>query len=99
MIIEESPEPPDEESEEETKEETKEDYIFNYGCLHIVLGLMLRNAEDSVKEGDGERLLRTWKLLTYLFRLKGHNKYALAGLRLIASVEGLFTPCQAHQLV
>ncbi len=81
-------------------EETKptEDHIFNYGCIHISLGLMLRNAEDAVKEGDGLRLLRAWKFFTYLFHLKGHNKYALAGLRLIASVEGLLTPRQAHRL-
>lgn len=77
----------------------KEDYVFNYGCLHIALGLMLRNAEDSVKEGDGERLLRLWKFLTYIFRLKGHHKYALAGLRLISSVEGLITPRQADKLI
>ena len=56
---------------------------------------MLRNAEDAVKEGDGLRLLRAWKFFTYLFHLKGHNKY---GLRLIASVEGLLTPRQAHSL-
>jgi hypothetical protein len=78
--------------------ETTDDHIFNYGCIHISLGLMLQNAEDSVKEGDGERLLRAWKFFTYIFRLKGHNKYALAGLRLIASVEGLLTPRQAHRL-
>ena len=60
-----------------------EDHIFNYGCLHISLGLLIRDAEDSVKEGDGERLVRVWKFLTLLFRLNGCHKYALAGLRLI----------------
>ena len=53
-----------------------EDHIFNYGCLHLSLGLLLRNAEDSVKEGDGDRLKRVWKFLTFLYRLKGANKYA-----------------------
>jgi hypothetical protein len=78
--------------------ETTDDHIFNYGCIYISLCLMLRNAEDSVKEGHDERLLRAWKFFTYIFRLKGHNKYAFAGLRLIASVEGLLTPRQAHRL-
>ena len=86
----------DEESEK-VHDDKKEDFVLNYGCLHISLDLLLRNAQDAVK-GDGERLIRTWKFLTYIFRLKGHNKYALAGLRLIASVEGLLTPCQAHRL-
>lgn len=75
-----------------------EDHIFNYGCLHISLGLLIRDAEDSVKEGDGERLVRVWKFLTLLFRLRGCHKYALAGLRLTASIQGLLTPRKAHQL-
>ena len=90
--------PSNDEESRETEDKEKEDFIFNYGCLHIALGVMLRNAEDSVKEGDGERLIRVWKFLTYIFRMKGHNKYALAGLRIIASVEGLLTPRQAHRL-
>ncbi len=72
--------------------EGNDDYIYNYGCLNITLGLMIRDAEDSVREGDGERLLRVWKFLTFIFRLTGCYKYALAGLRLVASVNGLLTP-------
>ena len=73
-----------------------EDHVFNYGCLHLSLGLLLRNAEDSVKEGDGERLMRVLKFLTFIFRLQGANKYALAGLRVQASLLGLLTPRDAH---
>jgi len=74
----------------------KEDCIFNYGCLHMSLGLLIRDAEDSVKEGDGQRLVRVWKFLTLLFRLRGCHKYVLADIRLIASTEGLLTPRKAH---
>lgn len=52
---------------------------FNYGCLHLSLGLLLHNADDSVKEGDGERLMRVWKFLTFVFRSHGKHKYALGG--------------------
>ena len=75
------------------------DHIFNYGCLHITLGLLIRDAEDAVKEGDGERVVRVWKFFTPLFRLTQCHKYALAGLRLMASIEGLLTPRKAHQLM
>ena len=78
--------------------EKADDHIFNYGCLHISLGLLIRDAEDAVKEGDGECLVRVWKFLTLLFCLTGCHKYALAGLRLMASIEGLLTPRKAHQL-
>ena len=77
-------------SEKEQKSTPEsEDHIFNYGCLHLSLGLLLRDAEDSVKEGDGDRL---WKFLTSVYRLGGANKYALAGLWIQASVLGLLTP-------
>ena len=83
---------------QEDKKGESEDHIFNYGCLHLSLGLLLRNAEDSVKEGDGDRLVRVWKFFTFLYRLDGANKYAIAALRLQASVLGLLTPKDAHRL-
>lgn len=91
----------DETSDENKKSElseSKEDNVFNYGCLHLSLGLLLHNADDSVKEGDGERLMRVWKFLTFVFRSQGKHKYALAGLRLMASRLALLTPRQAHRL-
>ena len=79
-------------------EESKVDGVYDYGCQTLSLGLLLRDADDAVKEGDGERLCRVWKFLTLLYRVGGNNKYALAGLRLTASQVGLLTPRQAHQL-
>lgn len=75
-----------------------EDSIFDYGCLHLRLGLVVRDAEDAVKEGDGDRLMRVWTFLTLLFCLNGANKYALGGLRVQASILGLFTPKDAHRI-
>jgi len=74
-----------------------EDHIFNYGCLHLSLGLLLCDAEDSVKEGDGDRLSRVWKFLTFIYRFGGGNKYALSGLWIQASLLGLLTPKDAHK--
>jgi hypothetical protein len=72
--------------------------VYNYGCLHLNIGLLLRNADDSVKEGDGERLMHVLKFLTLFYRCGGSHKYALAGLRLSASRLALLTPKQAHHL-
>ncbi|KXJ14156.1 hypothetical protein AC249_AIPGENE19271 [Exaiptasia diaphana] len=99
LVVGESEEGTEKVKQDNKKEKKKEDHIYNYGCLHIALGLLLRDVEDAVKEVDGQRLVRVWKFLTYIFRLKGHSKYALAGLRLIASIEGLLTPKQAHKLI
>ena len=42
--------------------------------------------------------MRVWKFLTFVFRSHGKHKYALAGLRLMASRLALLTPRQAHRL-
>lgn len=84
--------------ESEVDKKRMEDYVYNYGCLHLSIGLLLRSADDSVKEGDGERLLRVWNFLTVFYWANNHNKYALAALRLKASQLGLLTPREAHRL-
>lgn len=85
-------------SEEDQKTTPEsEDHIFNYGCLHLSLGLLLHDAEDSVKEGDGDRLSRVWKFLTFIYRCRGGNKYALSGLQIQASLLGLLTPKDAYK--
>ena len=74
-----------------------EDHIFNYGCLHLSLGLLLRDAEDSVKAGDRDRLMRVWKFLTFAYRLVGANRYALPGLRIQASLFGPLIPKDSYR--
>lgn len=91
---------PEKQSEhrDHTEEKIKSDGIYDYGCLTLSLGLLLRDADDAVREGDGERLSRVWKFLTFLYRAGGNNKYALAGLRLTASHLALLSPRQSHRL-
>ena len=86
------------EQHDHTEEKTKSDGIYDYGCLTLSLRLLLRAADDAVREGDGERLSRVWKFLTFLYRAGGNNKYALAGLRLAASHLALLSPRQSRRL-
>lgn len=83
--------------EDQSKAKKPGDNIFDYGCLHLSLGLLIQDAEDAVEEGNGDRLIRVWKFLTFLYHLNGANKYALAGLRVQASMLGLLTPKDAHR--
>ena len=49
----------DEKSPEESDrddDEVEVDGFFDYGCLTLSLGLLLGDADDAVREGDGERL-------------------------------------------
>ena len=60
--------------------------------------MLLTDADDSVKEGDGQRLSRIWNILTYLFKVTNHHKYAFLGLRYKACELALLSPQHWHQL-
>ena len=71
--------------------EVKEDCVYNYACIRLSLGMLILNLNDAVK-GDGKRILRCWKYMLLLFKGHGHNKYALATLRLLANTKALLPP-------
>lgn len=77
---------------------TKSDDRFNYACVRLALGMLLRNFDDAVKEGDGVRILRCWTIAMLIFCAHHHNKYALASFYLQAATQAILTPRQAHSL-
>ena len=82
------------------KDETEvEDHIFNYSCVRLGLGLLIRNFSDAVQEGDGERIIRCWKFMLLIFKANNHTKYALASLHLLANANAMLTPQRAHGLI
>ena len=77
----------------------REDYIYNYACVRLSFGMLIRNFNDAVREGDGVRILRCWKFLLLIYKANKHHKYALSALHLIAKTISLLTPQQAIRLV
>ena len=75
-----------------------EDGIFNYSHNILKTGLLLRDFQDAVKEGDGGRIEYIWKFLMLYFKVCGKTKYALAAIRLHAQLNALLTPREAHSL-
>lgn len=75
------------------------DDIFNYCTSRLNLGLIIRNADDAVKEGDGERIMRCWKIFLLYYKAYGHHKYALASFLLQSNIMAIFTEAQAQQLI
>ena len=73
-----------------------EDYIYNYACVRLSFGMLIRNFHDAVREGDGVRIFRCWKFLLLIYKANKNHKYAFAALHLIAK---LLTPQQAKRLV
>ena len=54
---------------------------------------------DARAEGDGERVIRCWKLLMPLFKSAGNSKHALQALRLQMQVNVTLSPNLAHQVM
>ena len=75
-----------------------EDGIFNYAHNILKTGLLLRDFQDAVREGDGGRIEYIWKFLMLMFKVCGKTKYALAAIRLHAQLNALLTPREAHSL-
>ncbi len=80
-------------------ESQEDDQKYNYACNTLTLGLLLRDIDDAVTHGDGERIIRVWKYFTLLFKKTGHHNYALAALKLQAQLEAILSEKKAHQLI
>ena len=44
------------------------DQVLNYVCELITLGMLWHHYHDAVCEGDGNRVLLTWKFLLIVFK-------------------------------
>lgn len=53
---------------------------------------------DAWAEGDGDRVLRCWKLFLPHFKIAGCRKYCLEALRLMFQVNVVASPNLAHQI-
>ena len=62
-------------------------------------GALVMEVRDAWSEGDGERMVRCWKLLMPHFKAAGHPKYALEALRLQMQVNATLSPNLAHQVM
>ncbi len=76
----------------------KPDLVAAYSRNLFSLGMLLMEFNDSIREGDGERVIRCWRYFLPLFKLDKRTNYSLEALMLLAQHEYLFTPRQKAQL-
>ena len=57
---------PDDSGKKATPKELHDD-VHDYAKDTLVLGLLLMEFNDSIWEGDGDRIIRCWKFLLPLF--------------------------------
>ena len=78
--------------------EEKEDYVYNYSINSLYLNLLIRNINDSIREGDGIRLITSYRMALLYFKAQGHTKYAYTILKLLFRIKHDH-PNIAHRLV
>ncbi len=89
----------DDEMQELLENPKEQDDVFNYVTARLKLGLLLKNVDDAVKEGDGRRIICCWRFFLLLYKAYNHHKYAIAAFHLISRVDALLTPVQAEPLI
>ncbi len=78
---------------------TDSDPTYNYHNARLQCGLLLTNIMDAVQEGDGDRLVRCYKMvLLFNYKFK-HTKYAYLLLLFFAKIYALLSEKEAHLLV
>lgn len=82
------------------KAATKElhDGVHYYAKDTLVLGLLLMEFIDSVREGDGDRIIRCWKFLLPSFKSTGRTNCSVETVTLLAQYYYLLSPQMAAQL-
>ena len=83
-------------TESETSAIKKEDHKFNYMKASLTFNLLLRDINDSIREGDGERLLEIYKVALLYLKCYHHTKYAYTLIKLFFRIR--FEPQSAFQL-
>ena len=74
------------------------DGIFNYASAVLNDGLLLFELKDAIREGDGNRILRCWKMMFLYYRSAGHVNYQKEAFQLLASIHATASPKIASQM-
>lgn len=75
------------------------DGVFNYGSTVLMLGMMLLNCDDAIREGDGQRITDMYKWWLPIWKNQESTKYSLAGLLLQVQIWSTLSEQEAHRLV
>lgn len=75
------------------------DKVLSYAQQVFTLGLLHAEYQDAIREGDGLRVIRCWRLMLPLFKSANRKNYALEALNLLWQYNVVLSPRQKMQLV
>ena len=70
-----------------------------YACELMSFGLLYSEFKDSIREGDGGRVLRCWKFFLPIFKADGKTNYAIEAVTYLAQVSVILSPRLREQLL
>ena len=73
------------------------DSVFAYAVDVLSMCLIWHAFRDAVREGDGDRIIRYWKLLAVIFRQEKHYNYSNEAVNLVMQTL-LLSPRQVSEL-
>lgn len=71
---------------EKNSESSECDQMYNYATDLLTVSLVWHGFHDAIKEGDGNRIIRYWKILLPMFQQEGHYNYAKEGFLLLSQM-------------
>ena len=71
----------------------------NYITTVLRCGLLSELRQDSVREGDGQRMVDHWKYDFMTFFAHNHTNYSIICFEMIANINALLSPKNAFQLI
>ncbi|XP_072181183.1 uncharacterized protein [Diadema setosum] len=77
---------------------SNQDGVFNYTRCALGMGMLAHDFNDARQMGDGERIIRLYKLLLLHCRAANKPKYSFHILRLLAQVKCFLSPRLAYEL-
>ena len=80
------------------KKISREDKVHLYASQVMTLLLIWHAFDDTIREGDGDRVLEYWKFLLLIFKAKGHRNYCKEAIIMLSQYHCLLSQCKAAQL-
>ena len=74
------------------------DKVHIYGKEVMTLGLLWLNFYDSIREADGDRIIRNWKFNLLVFKAGKRKNYSIEAVNLLLQLDHLLSPREAAQL-
>ncbi len=73
--------------------------MLEYGKKFLGVGCLYLEFSDTIKEGDGERILRCWRYLLPSFKSSGRKNYSIETVCMLCQFEFELPPRQAQELI